>query len=233
MARNPEKRAASRERDKLRKRERRALKALQKQAKNATTDFERKTYMTRMAQIQRNIKGLSFNRASGTYNDDNIVDKLRKDPTSVAKATRKASYAEESRKAARGESSGLSYSGEAGRFLNKAFYFSTQQFWENRDPFKRNDYITEEVNKMRAAKGLKQLTFEEIYADIINSEDVQKALKMYMDRNNSSVYNDTDDLQEGYYEAANQSGQESGMNDSPEVLAFVDTGIQRFIAYGA
>lgn len=206
MARDPKKRAISREADKIRKRLRRRVENAKKQArKYAVGSRERRYYDIQAFEAEKAVKSISAN--GGEYAHD-ITSKLSKAAASYQPGSKTASYdfTKELSKANRKQNSALGYNREYNQLRVKAFYYTTRSIWQGKDPHKRNEYILSAMNKERAKNGAKPFNNIEEAFDSIMASGLDDQIKDLMNMTASGIIEDTDDLPESYEESDDQTG---------------------------
>lgn len=218
MARNPEKRAYSREVDKIRKRTKRSIARLEKQIAESTNYLEKRAARQQLHELQGNLAQLSARGKNKTYTERSR-EALKTLQGAQARSLRDIKqqpidFAKELRKAKAG---GISALGAKGREKVQLFYRVTQRLWEGKPLAERNNAIME---------GLGVSSLETAYAKIITRSDVRDVLRQ-LDTSGGAV-EDTDELSEAYREAERMQKQ----IDTPTSMLLVQQ-IEAVKAYGA
>lgn len=191
MARNPEKRAYSREVDKIRKRTKRGIARLEKQIAESTNYLERRAARQQLQELKSNLAQLSARGRNKTYTERSR-EALKTLQGSKVRTLREIKqnpidFASELRKAKQGKISAL---GSKGREKTQLFYRVTQKLWEGKALAERNNAIME---------GLGVSSLQAAYAKVLIRKDVQDVLRQL--DTSGGIVEDTDELSEAYREA--------------------------------
>lgn len=218
MARNPEKRAYSREVDKIRKRTKRGIARLEKQIAESSNFLEKRAAMQQLQELQSNLAQLSARGKNKTYTERSR-EALKTLQGAKVRSMREIKaqpidFAKELRKAKQG---GISALGAKGREKTQLFYRVTQQMWEGRPLAERNQAIME---------GLGVASLEGAYAKVMSRKDVREVLRQL--DTSGGVVEDTDAISEAYREAERTYKK----IDTPTTVLLVQQ-IEAVKAYGA
>lgn len=218
MGRNPDKRAYSREVDKIRKRTKRGIARLEKQIAESSNFLEKRAARQQLQELQSNLAQLSARGKNKTYTERSrealktlqsanvrSLREIKQQPIDFAKELRKA------------KAGGISALGAKGREKTQLFYRVTQKLWEGKPLAERNNAIME---------GLGVSSLEVAYAKIMSRSDVRDVLRQ-LDTSGGAV-EDTDELSEAYREAERMQKQ----IDTPTIVLLVQQ-IEAVKAYGA
>lgn len=218
MARDPEKRAYSREVDKIRKRTKRGIARLEKQIAQSTNFLEKRAARQQLQKLQSNLAQLSARGKNKTYTERSreALDTLQSVHVRSLREIKQQpiDFARELRKARAG---GISVLGAKGREKVQLFYRVVQNLWEGRPLAERNNAIME---------GLGVTSLEAAYAKIMARSDVRDVLRQ-LDTSGGMI-EDTDELSEAYREAERMRKQ----IDTPTIVMLVQQ-IEAVKAYGA
>lgn len=218
MARDPEKRAYSREVDKVRKRTKRGIARLEKQIAGSTNYLEKRAARQELTQLKSNLAQLSARGRGNTYTERSreALKTLQGAKTRTLREMKAEplNFAEQLRKAKRGEISAL---GSKGREKTQLFYRVTQPLWEGAPLAQRNERIIEQL-------GVSNL--QQAYAKVLTRKDVREVLRQ-LDTSGDEI-EDTDDMSYAYLEAERMQKE----IDTPTVLLMVQQ-IEAVKAYGA
>lgn len=201
MARDPDRRAASREADKLRKRARRAAERLEKLAAQAS-GFQAIAYRQQAAEQREIARSIKSTRRGGVQQYETratrAMEQAKAAPPRSAReiVAQGFDFTDEMRKAHRGEASVL---GRQGRERVQLFYRITQAWWQGEDPHRRNEIIMERTHTQ---------TLEDAYKEIARQPEFRRAMRD-MDTSGGRV-RDTDDMDTAYREAERTSDQDGG-----------------------
>lgn len=217
MARNPEKRAYSREVDKIRKRTKRGIARLEKQIAETSSFLEKRAARQQLSELQSNLAQLSARGKNKTYTERSrealkTLQSVR--VRSLREMKHPMDFAKELRKAKAG---GISALGNKGREKVQLFYRVTQRLWEGKPLAERDKAIME---------GLGASSLETAYAKIMMRSDVRDVLRQ-LDTSGGAV-DDTDELSEAYREAERTQKR----IDTPTTVMLVQQ-IESVKAYGA
>lgn len=220
MPRNAEKRAYSREVDKIRKRTRRAIARLEKQEASTSNFLEKRAARQKREELAAQLANLSARGRGKTYTEKarGALESLKTErarvlPTRELKK-RPIDFESELRKAKRGE---ISVLGAKGREKTQLFYRVTQNLWQGAPIAERNARIM-------AALGVD--TLEVAYAKVFARKDVQAALRRL--DTSGGVVADTDDMAQAYMEAERMQKK----IDTPTAIMAVQL-MESVKAYGA
>lgn len=198
MARDPARRAASREADRLRKQARRAAERYKKLASQEQNVFRKAEYARIASEQQARAKAIRAERSAGvmTYKA-RAQEAMEQQRTAPAVSAREAKarafdFQDEMRKARRGEASAL---GKQGRERVQLFYRLTQEIWQGTPASQRNQRI---IDFLRS-KGKDVSAIEDAYLEIARTKEFRRYLRG-MDTSGRRVH-DTDSMQDAYYEA--------------------------------
>lgn len=218
MARDPEKRAYSREVDKIRKRTKRGIARLEKQIAQSSNFLEKRAARQQLQELQSNLAQLSARGKNKTYTERSREALKTLQSVNVRSLReikqRSIDFAKELRKAKAG---GISALGAKGREKVQLFYRVTQRLWEGKPLAERNNAIIE---------GLGVSSLEAAYAKIISRSDVRDVLRQ-LDTSGGAV-KDTDELSEAYREAERTQKK----IDTPIIVMLVQQ-IEAVKAYGS
>ena len=222
MARDAQKRAYSREVDKIRKRTKRAIERLQKQEAESNNYLVKRQARQQIESLQSDLSNLSARGRQRTYTDKakKALESLSSDSRRVASSKqlsrKKIDFQAEVAKASRG---GISVLGSKPREKVQIFYRVTQSIWNRPDvPIRdRNKAIME-------ALGVDSL--EAAWAKIMNRTDVRRALRS-MNTSGEPV-EDTDSEGAAYAEAERTQYE----IDTPTVVMLLQM-VEGTKAYGA
>lgn len=218
MARDTEKRAYSREVDKIRKRTKRGISRLEKQIAESSNFLEKRAARQQLQELQSNLAQLSARGKNKTYTERSR-EALKALQSANVRSLREMKqrpidFAKELRKAKAGNISAL---GAKGREKTQLFYRATQRLWEGKPLAERNNAIME---------GLGVSSLVAAYAKIIARSDVRDVLRQ-LDTSGGAV-EDTDELSEAYREAERTQKQ----IDTPTSVLLVQQ-IEAVKAYGS
>lgn len=222
MARDAQKRAYSREVDKIRKRTKRAIERLQKQEAESNNYLVKRQARQQIEALQSDLSNLSARGRQRTYTDKakKALESLSSDSRRVASSKqlsrKKINFQAEVAKASRG---GISVLGSKPREKVQIFYRVTQSIWNRPDvPLRdRNKAIME-------ALGVDSL--EAAWAKIMNRPDVRRALRSM---NTSGEPVDDTDSEGAAYAEAERTQYEI---DTPTVVMLLQM-VEGTKAYGA
>ena len=218
MARNPEKRAYSREVDKIRKRTKRGIARLEKQIAESTNYLEKRAARQQLQELQGNLAQLSARGRNKTYTERSreALSALQGAKVRSLREIKQQpiDFANEFRKAKAGKISAL---GAKGREKTQLFYRVTQKLWEGKPLAERNNAILE---------GLGVSSMQAAYAKVLSRKDVQDVL-LQLDTS-GGIVKDTDELSEAYREAERTQKK----IDTPIMIMLVQQ-IEAVKAYGA
>lgn len=220
MARNPERRAFSREVDKLRKRARRGIERLQKAINQSTNFLQRRELRQQLEGLQRDLANLSARGQNRTYTQRarEAVESLRQTEAVPAQRELKQRTTADFERAFRQAKAGRqTFLGSHGREKVQIFYRVTQRLWEGKPMAERNRAILE---------GLGVGSMQEAYARIMGRTDVREVLRQ-LDTSGGEVA-DTDEMSRAYMEAERTQVQ----IDTPISVTFLQM-IESVKAYGA
>ena len=207
MARDPIKRAASREADKLRKRERRRIQKLRGQLASATSRFERRAIVARLSEAREALNALKYDRESRSYAGSlkEVSERGTGTPTAFNLKT-------EMRRVGQGRKSAIGLSERTARIRSKAFWVATQALWEDSPETDKLSAIYEKVKKDFSS-------IEEYYNYVMSQPEVKRAIHnaLAIDNDNAGLIDDTDELSEAYYEA--DRGEIDDLGGTPVKLA--------------
>ena len=222
MARDAQKRAYSREVDKIRKRTKRAIERLQKQEAESNNYLVKRQARQQIEALQADLSNLSARGRQRTYTDKakKALESLSSDSRRVASSKqlsrKKIDFQAEVAKASRG---GISVLGSKPREKVQIFYRVTQSIWN------RPDVPLRDRNKaIMQALGVDSL--EAAWAKIMNRPDVRRALRS-MDTSGKPVA-DTDSEGAAYAEAERTQYE----IDTPTVVMLLQM-VEGTKAYGA
>lgn len=195
MPRDPQKRAYSREMDKIRKRTRRAIARLESQAAETTNYLVKRQARQQIAQLQADLSNLSARGRNRTYTEkaQAALESLGKEERRIAPtrelSRKQVDFQAELAKASRG---GMSVLGSKPKEKVQLFYRMTQNLWN------RPGVPMGERNKaIMQALGVDSL--EAAYAKVMNSKEARRVLRQ-LDVS-GGVVRDTDEMSEAYMEA--------------------------------
>lgn len=201
MPRDPEKRARSREMDKIRKRTRRAIDRLNKISETTTDMRQRHAAKQQLTQLQAQLEQTYAGKRTRTYSAKAISAgrSLRDERVGSIKELKQGVYdfKKEMNKASRGKVSML---GAQGQLKTQMFYRATQNAWQGRPN-------TEREQAIKDALGVD--TLEQAYTKVMNTPEMREALRQI-----TATVTDTNELSEAY-EAAERTPKRI---DSPTVL---------------
>lgn len=188
MARDPERRARSREMDKIRKRTRRAIERLEKQRQTTTDMKARHAAAQQLTQLQAQLdKTYAHKNGNRGYSTEALRAgrNLREQKVASLREMKKSGYSfqKELSKASMGKVSAL---GEQGTLKAKIFYRATQNAWQGLPNVQRAQAIMD-------ALGVSSL--EAAYNLVMNTPEVREILR----QNGTTV--DTNELSEAYESA--------------------------------
>lgn len=222
MARDAQKRAYSREVDKIRKRTKRAIERLQKQEAESNNYLVKRQARQQIEALQADLSNLSARGRQRTYTDKakKALESLSSDSRRVASSKqlsrKKIDFQAEVAKASRG---GISVLGSKPREKVQIFYRVTQSIWN------RPDVPLRDRNKaIMQALGVDSL--EAAWAKIMNRPDVRRALRS-MNTSGEPV-EDTDSEGAAYAEAERTQYE----IDTPTVVMLLQM-VEGTKAYGA
>ena len=222
MARDAQKRAYSREVDKIRKRTKRAIERLQKQEAESNNYLVKRQARQQIEALQEDLSNLSAHGRQRTYTDKakKALESLSSDSRRVASSKqlsrKKIDFQAEVAKASRG---GISVLGSKPREKVQIFYRVTQSIWN------RPDVPLRDRNKaIMQALGVDSL--EAAWAKIMNRPDVRRALRS-MNTSGEPV-EDTDSEGAAYAEAERTQYE----IDTPTVVMLLQM-VEGTKAYGA
>lgn len=222
MPRDPQKRAYSREVDKIRKRTRRAIARLQQQEAESTNYLVKRQARQQIARLQADLANLSARGRDRTYTEKSkeALMSLSSEAARVAPARelsrKKVDFASEIRKASRG---GISVLGSKPKEKVQLFYRMTQRFW-NRDGVAMRD------RNRAIMEGLGVDSMEAAWAKVMGSKEARRVLRQ-LDIS-GGIVRDTDDLSEAYQEAERTQYR----IDTPTVIMMAQM-VEGTKAYGA
>lgn len=218
MARDPQKRAYSREVDKIRKRTKRGIARLEKQIAESTNYLEKRAARQQLEQMQSNLAQLSARGRGKTYTERSreALSQLKQQRVKAQRELKRdgVDFAEQLKKAKRGEISAL---GSKGREKTQLFYRVTQPLWEGMPLAQRNQAIIEGL-------GVKNL--QQAYSKVLTRKDVRDVLRQ-LDTSGGEI-DDTDEMGSAYLEAERMQKE----IDTPTVVMLVQQ-IEAVKAYGA
>lgn len=201
MPRDPEKRARSREMDKIRKRTRRAIDRLNKISETTTDMRQRHAAKQQLTQLQAQLEQTYAGRRTRTYSAKAISAgrSLSGERVGSIKELQQGVYdfKNEMNKASRGKVSML---GAQGQLKTQMFYRATQNAWQGKPNAEREQAIKD-------ALGVD--TLEQAYTKVMNTPEMREALRQI-----TATVTDTNELSEAY-EAAERAPKRI---DSPTVL---------------
>lgn len=218
MARDPQKRAYSREVDKIRKRTKRGIARLEKQIAESSNYLEKRAARQQLEVLQTNLANLSARGRGKTYTEKSreALSTLQQQRVKSQREIRAEpiDFQAELKKAKRGQISAL---GSKGREKTQLFYRVTQRLWEGKPLAQRNQAIIE---------GLGVNNLQQAYAKVLSRKDVQDVLRQL--DTSGGIVEDTDEMSEAYLEAERLQ-----VNiDTPTVLMLVQQ-VEAVKAYGA
>ena len=189
MPRDPQKRKASREMDKLRKRTKRAIARLEKFSEETTDMRQRHAAKQQLTQLQAQLAQSYAGRRTRTYSEQAKAAgrAMAGVKTRTIKEMRKGGtydFREEMNKASRGKVSML---GQRGQLKVQMFYRATQSAWEGLPNQERTKAILD-------ALGVNSL--EEAYVKVMNTPEMRKILNGI-----TSNIEDTNDISAAYENA--------------------------------
>lgn len=191
MSRDPQKRAFSREVDKVRKRTRTAIQRLEKQAQESSNYLIKRHAREKAAELQKNLTNLSARGQNKTYLESaqKALENLstQKIATSRALKSQKLDFTAEMNAAKRGDISAL---GSRGEWRVRLFYKATQPLWEGKPMAERDTAIID-------ALGVKDK--QAAYVMVMKQPEVQKVWRA-MNKPNAPV-KDTDSMAAAYRQA--------------------------------
>lgn len=191
MARNHAKRAFSREVDKERKRARRAIARLEKQAAESKNVLIQRKAKAQIADLQKNIAWLSaagkFKSYGAHAKEALSALKLQQVGTQRELSSQKINFLSELNAARRGDPSIFQTKGKERVQL---FYKATQPLWESVPMAERNNAIMKAlgVNSLQAA-----------FIKVMSQKEVQKVWQQL--NTSGGVVADTDDMSAAYMQA--------------------------------
>lgn len=189
MARDPEKRARSREADKLRKRAKRAIARLEKFAESTSDVRQRHAAKQQLTQIQSELSRSYAGSRSRTYGEQaasalaSIKSRVFR-TINVLRNKGVYDFREEMNKASRGKPSVL---GAQGKLKNQMFWRATQNIWAGLPNSERAAAVTD-------ALGASSL--EAAFVKVMNTKEMRAAL-----RGIGATVTDTDDISAAYEDA--------------------------------
>lgn len=191
MARDPSKRAFSREVDKTRKRTRAAIARLEKQAAETNNFLIKRQARAQINALQTQLAQISASGKFKSYSA-HAQDALRSLQLNKVKAQRELAkqnidFASEMNKARRGETSILQ---SKGKERVQLFYKATQPLWEGVPMAERNSAI------MRA---LGVNTISKAFTKVMNQKEVRRTWQQI--NSSGGVVADTDEMAEAYMQA--------------------------------
>lgn len=205
MARDPKKRAASREMDRIRKQTRRAIERYGKIAESTENMRERHAALQRMTALQSQLAQTYAGKISKTYSEQarKAARSLRAEKTETLKELRETGYSfrKELSRAASGKISAL---GARGQLKAKAFYRATQNIWQGLPNSEREQAIKD-------ALGVDSL--EAAYNKVMNTPEMRAAL-----RGAAENVVDTESVSAAYMQAERTPKGDAG---SPDALLAV------------
>lgn len=188
MPRDPEKRARSREMDKIRKQTRRAIERLEKFSEETKDMRKRHAAKQQLTQLQAKLDQTYAGKRSRTYSQKALstAQKLKTTKHQTLKELRTSSYdfKSELNKASRG---GVSLLGEKGQLKVQMFYRATQNAWQGMPNNEREQAIKD-------ALGVDSL--EQAYNKVMNTPEMREVL-----RDLTRDVKDTNALSEAYEQA--------------------------------
>lgn len=188
MPRDPEKRARSREMDKLRKRTRRAIERLNKISETTTDMRQRHAAKQQLTQLQAQLDASYAGKRSRTYSAKAVeaASKMRVEKVGSLKELKSSTYdfRREMRKASKGQVSAL---GAHGQLKTQMFWRATQNAWQGLSSKNREQAVLD-------ALGVD--TIEAAYNKVMNTPEIREALKQL----NTQV-TDTDEISAAYEQA--------------------------------
>lgn len=223
MARDPEKRARSREMDKIRKRTRRAIARLEREQTKAAGNFLKiRGIREQIAEYEKLLSQLTARGRNRTYTEKGIsaLETLRFGFEAPRKS-KTYSFEDEMARARGGKKSAL---GSQGKLKVKLFYYATQPLWEGSDPRKRNEAIL----KALRSRGIS--TLEQAYSYVMTSDpEIGRVLSELAREKPGALISNTDDgMGTAYYQARRMRYK----TDSPAQFIRVQQ-IEAVKAYGA
>ena len=222
MPRDPQKRAYSREVDKIRKRTRRAIARLQQQEAESTNYLVKRQARQQIARLQVDLANLSARGRDRTYTEKSkeALASLSSEAARVAPARelsrKKVDFVSEIRKASGG---GISVLGSKPKEKVQLFYRMTQRFW-NRDGVAMRD------RNRAIMEGLGVNSMEAAWAKVMGSKEARRVLRQL--DTSGGIVRDTDDLSEAYQEAERTQYR----IDTPTVIMMAQM-VEGTKAYGA
>ncbi len=192
MPRDPEKRKASREMDKLRKRTKRAIERLEKFSETTNDMRQRHAAKQQLTQLQAQLAQSYAGRRTRTYSEQakaagRAMAGARTRTMREMKSQGTYDFKDEMNKASRSKVSML---GQRGQLKVQMFYRATQSAWEGLPNQERTKAILD-------ALGVKSL--EEAYVKVMNTPEMRKILGGI-----TANIGDTNDISEAY-EAAERT----------------------------
>lgn len=191
MARNPEKRALSREIDKERKRARRAIARLQKQVQETNNVMLKRKANAQIADLQRNIANLSATGKTKTYSEaaQEALSSLKGKRVGTQRelASVQIDFQSEVNAARRGE---ISFFSTRGKERVQLFYKATQPLWEGKPMAERNESIM---------KALGVRSMRQAFIKVYQQKEVQEVWKQL--NTSGGPVSDTDDMVQAYMQA--------------------------------
>lgn len=191
MARDPNKRAFSREVDKERKRARRAIERLEKQIAATSNKGIRRKARAQIADLQQDIANLSAKGKAKTYAEQaqESLSALRSKRVSSQKELlqQKIDFQAEMNAARRGD---ISMFSSKGRERVQLFYKATQPLWEGKPMAERNAAIIQ-------ALGVSSLS--QAFIKVMNQKEVQHTWQQL--NSSGGVIEDTDRMSQAYQQA--------------------------------
>lgn len=204
MARDPEKRARSREMDKIRKRTQRAIARLQREESKVSGNYLLKRGLRQqIIELQQSLQQLTARGPRKTYTEKALValETLKAGYVPAAKQRGPIDWNREFAKARGGKVSAL---GAQGKLKVKLFYYATQPLWELGDPEERNRLIIDALNRKLRSEGKAGIsTLEQAYAYVMGSDpEIKRVLRDLADGEVGGPVADTDrGMGTAYYQA--------------------------------
>lgn len=225
MARDPERRAKSREMDKIRKRTRRAIARLEREQSKVSGNFLKlRAIRQQIEDYKRDLSQLTARGRDRTYTEKGLaaLEKLKSEY--VAPAQRKGGvydFAREISKARAGKRSAL---GRNAALKVKMFYYATQNLWEYADPAKRNEAI------LQALKPYGIESLEQAYSYVMTSDpEIARVLSDVTASQGGAIADTDTTMGTAYYQAKRIHG---GIDGTPTQFIRVQQ-IEAIKAYGA
>ena len=188
MPRDPEKRARSREMDKLRKRARRAIERLNKISETTTDMRKRHAAKQQLTQLQAQLDASYAGKRSKTYSAKALeaASKLRGEKVGSIKELKSSTYdfRREMRKASKGQVSAL---GAHGQLKTQMFWRATQNAWQG---------LSSKDRERAVLDALGVDTIEAAYNKVMNTSEMREALKQL-----NTQITDTDEISAAYEQA--------------------------------